>query len=87
MVHPRPLDFSGIDDLSEILNSSVSGELVTVGEICAVGRTLRAARALLKQLEEVALDEGSSERYRLCYSCSLLKWVLDFFICVLALFI
>lgn len=60
---PRPLDFSGIEDLSGIVNSSVSGEMITVGDICAVRRTLRAARALLEQLEEIPLVGGSSDRH------------------------
>lgn len=60
---PRPLDFSGIEDVSEIVDSSVAGQLMTVSELCAMRRTLRAAKAVLEQLEEVAVDEGSSDRY------------------------
>lgn len=60
----RPLDFSGIEDVSDIVRISVSGELVTISELCAVKRTLRSARELYGQLEELAFrDEGSSERY------------------------
>lgn len=59
----RPLDFSGIEDVSDIVRISVSGELVTISELCAVKRTLRSARELYGQLEELAFrDEGSSER-------------------------
>ncbi|XP_057514097.1 uncharacterized protein LOC130795847 isoform X1 [Actinidia eriantha] len=61
---PRPLDFSGIEDVSRIVKSSVSGELVSISELCAVNRTLRSARDLFEQLEEIALrDDDSSERY------------------------
>lgn len=55
----RPLDFSGIEDVSEIFDSAVGGELVTVGELCAVKRTLKSAREVLEQLE----DGERSERY------------------------
>ncbi|KAI5590807.1 hypothetical protein BDE02_04G035400 [Populus trichocarpa] len=55
-----PLDFSGIEDITRILDSAVSGTLLTVGELCAVRRTLRAARAVLERLK----DSGDcSERY------------------------
>ncbi|XP_057996697.1 uncharacterized protein LOC110635112 isoform X1 [Hevea brasiliensis] len=54
------LDFSGIEDISGIVNSAVSGNLLTVSELCAVRRTLRAARALFEGLK----DSGDcSERY------------------------
>lgn len=60
----RPLDFSGIEDVSETVRVSVSGELVTIGELCAVKRTLRSARELFGQLEELASrDDDSRERY------------------------
>ncbi|XP_011027851.1 PREDICTED: uncharacterized protein LOC105128046 isoform X4 [Populus euphratica] len=55
-----PLDFSGIEDITRILDSAISGTLLTVGELCAVRRTLRAARAVLERLR----DSGDcSERY------------------------
>ncbi|KAJ6402073.1 hypothetical protein OIU84_014196 [Salix udensis] len=55
-----PLNFSGIEDITRILDSAVSGTLLTVGELCAVRRTLRAARAVLERLK----DSGDcSERY------------------------
>ncbi|XP_061977811.1 uncharacterized protein LOC133698773 isoform X2 [Populus nigra] len=47
-----PLDFSGIEDITRILDSAVSGTLLTVGELCAVRRTLRAARAVLERLKD-----------------------------------
>lgn len=59
VVFSRPLDFSGIEDVSEIVDSAAGGELLTVGELCAVKRTLRSAREVLEQLE----DGEHSERY------------------------
>ncbi|XP_011027849.1 PREDICTED: uncharacterized protein LOC105128046 isoform X2 [Populus euphratica] len=47
-----PLDFSGIEDITRILDSAISGTLLTVGELCAVRRTLRAARAVLERLRD-----------------------------------
>ncbi|CAK7350609.1 unnamed protein product [Dovyalis caffra] len=47
-----PLDFSGVEDITRILDSAVSGTLLTVGELCAVRRTLRAARAVLERLKD-----------------------------------
>ena len=55
----RPLDFSGIDDVSGIVDSAVRGELVTVGELCALKRTLKSSREVFEQLE----DGERSERY------------------------
>ncbi|KAA8515269.1 hypothetical protein F0562_018501 [Nyssa sinensis] len=63
MALPRPLDFTGIEDVTEILSSSISGEFVTISELCAVKRTLKSARMLFEQLEEISLDSDSSERY------------------------
>ncbi|XP_077241754.1 DNA mismatch repair protein MutS, type 2 [Tasmannia lanceolata] len=60
---PQPLDFSGIEDVSEIVGSSVSGELPTVRELCAVRRTLGSARRVFEQLVKVSSDENSSDRY------------------------
>ncbi|XP_034912464.1 uncharacterized protein [Populus alba] len=47
-----PLDFSGIEDITRILDSAVSGTLLTVGELCAVRRTLRAARTVVERLKD-----------------------------------
>ncbi|XP_010241959.1 PREDICTED: uncharacterized protein LOC104586426 isoform X2 [Nelumbo nucifera] len=63
MLLPRPLDFSGIEDLSEIVSSSVVGQLRTIRELCAVKRTLQSARELFEQLEEASLNGDSSDRY------------------------
>ncbi|KAJ4975318.1 hypothetical protein NE237_000424 [Protea cynaroides] len=60
---PRPLDFSGIEDISGIVSSSVLRELRTINELCAVMRTLRSARELFLQLKKFSLDGDSPERY------------------------
>ncbi|XP_047330302.1 endonuclease MutS2 [Impatiens glandulifera] len=57
---PQPLNFSGIEDISSIVDSSVSGRLASIGELCAVRRTLRSARQLFEQLTEISSD---SKRY------------------------
>ncbi|KAL4386327.1 hypothetical protein GQ457_09G002350 [Hibiscus cannabinus] len=57
-----PLDLSAIEDVTEILHSAASGQLLTARELCRVRMMLRAARAISKKLAAVA-EEGSSERY------------------------
>ncbi|KAK8524458.1 hypothetical protein V6N13_015480 [Hibiscus sabdariffa] len=57
-----PLDLSAIEDVSDILHSAASGQLLTARELCRVRMMLRAARAISKKLAAVA-EEGSSERY------------------------
>lgn len=60
---PQPLDFSGIEDLSEIVGSAVSGELLTVRQLCAVARSLQSARGVLEQLEKMSSEnQGDSQR-------------------------
>ncbi|PHT90517.1 hypothetical protein T459_05630 [Capsicum annuum] len=59
---PRPLDFTGIQDVSSIVDASVAGGILSIGELCAVKRTLAAARFLLQQLEEIASQGDFSER-------------------------
>lgn len=50
--------------MSEIVDSAVAGELLSISELCAVERTLASARGLFEQLEEMSvLDHSSSERY------------------------
>lgn len=56
---PRPLDFSGIEDVSPIVDAAVAGGILSIRELCSVKRTLAAARFLLQQLEEI----DYSERY------------------------
>lgn len=58
-----PLDFSGVDDVSEIVRKAVDGGLLRIPELCAVGRSVRAARGVFEQLERIASDgESSDER-------------------------
>ncbi|XP_054801971.1 uncharacterized protein LOC129305847 isoform X3 [Prosopis cineraria] len=59
----QPVDFSGIDDLTEIVNVATSGQLLTMRELCTVCRTLRAARELFKKLQELSSVANAPERY------------------------
>lgn len=59
---PRPLDFSGIEDVSPIVNASIAGGVLSIRELCSVKRTLGAARLLLQQLEEIASLSDFSDR-------------------------
>ncbi|KAL0442775.1 UNVERIFIED_CONTAM: Endonuclease MutS2 [Sesamum latifolium] len=59
----QPLDFSGIEDVSRIIDASLAGEMLSIGELCSVGRTLRSARSLIEQLEEISTRSNSSHRY------------------------
>lgn len=61
---PLPLDFSGIEDVSHIVDTAVAGQMLSIREICAVKRPLVAARSLLKQLEEMSLQSELRERYK-----------------------
>ncbi|GMH26932.1 hypothetical protein Nepgr_028775 [Nepenthes gracilis] len=58
----EPLNFSGIEDASEIVDSSISGEVMRIRELCVLKKTLWSARKLLQQLEEVSSDDDSFER-------------------------
>lgn len=58
----QPLNFSGIEDVSSIVDASVSGEMLSIGELCSVRRTLRSARSLIEQLEESSVQSASHER-------------------------
>ncbi|GAB4826945.1 hypothetical protein Ancab_033825 [Ancistrocladus abbreviatus] len=59
---PFPLDFSGIEDVTGILDSSISGEVLTISELGVVKMTLKSARRLSEQLREVSKDDDSSKR-------------------------
>ncbi|CAL0331397.1 unnamed protein product [Lupinus luteus] len=59
----HPMDFSGIDDLSEILALAASGQLLTIRELCTVRRTLRASRELFQKLNELASNYSHPQRY------------------------
>ncbi|KAJ4848543.1 hypothetical protein Tsubulata_048858, partial [Turnera subulata] len=50
VLHSGPFDLSGVEDVTGILDRAVSGTLLTTGELCALRRTLRAARAVREQL-------------------------------------
>ncbi|KAK9150093.1 hypothetical protein Syun_008402 [Stephania yunnanensis] len=64
MLLPRPLDFSGIDDVTEIVRGCVGGELKTISELCAVKRTIGSARAVFEELIRVSSnDDESFHRY------------------------
>eukprot|EP00257_Ricinus_communis_P016456 XP_015574629.1 uncharacterized protein LOC8279489 [Ricinus communis] len=52
MMQYGTLDFSAIEDITGIVNSAVSGNLLTVSELCAVRRTLEAAKAVLERLKD-----------------------------------
>ncbi|CAA3021535.1 Endonuclease MutS2 [Olea europaea subsp. europaea] len=58
----QPLDFSGIEDVSAIVETSVAGEMLSTRELCSVQRTLRAIRALLEQLEDISAQNDLSKR-------------------------
>ncbi|XP_065615651.1 uncharacterized protein LOC111989695 isoform X2 [Quercus suber] len=65
MMDSPPLDFSGIEDVSGILNSAVSRELLSISELCAIRRTLRAAKLLFENLKQLVNtgDCSETERY------------------------
>ncbi|GJZ15654.1 DNA mismatch repair protein MutS [Tanacetum coccineum] len=58
---PMPLDFKGIEDVMDLVGRGVNGDLLSITEICAVRRTLRAARGLFDQLAQAYRD--SDDRY------------------------
>ncbi|XP_020571570.1 uncharacterized protein LOC110018562 [Phalaenopsis equestris] len=60
---PEKLDFSDFDDVTELVRSAVHGELLTVREICAVGRSLTSARRIMGQLLRVSSVGTSSDGY------------------------
>ncbi|CAA0825295.1 DNA mismatch repair protein MutS- type 2 [Striga hermonthica] len=60
---PQPLDFSGIEDVSPIVDAAVSGGMLSISELCSVSKTLRSARSLIEQLEEISSEGHSYERY------------------------
>lgn len=73
---PHQLDFSAVEDISEIVRSSVAGLLVSVRELCAVKRTLKSATDLLAKLKEVSSGEDNLERYspllEILWNCNVL---------------
>ncbi|XP_057417288.1 uncharacterized protein LOC130711613 isoform X2 [Lotus japonicus] len=59
----HPPDFTGIHDLTEILTVAVSGQLLTIPELCTVRRTLTAARELFHNLKHLASASSNPQRY------------------------
>nr|XP_034585194.1 LOW QUALITY PROTEIN: endonuclease MutS2-like [Setaria viridis] len=49
-----PLDFAGVEDVSAVVAAATGGRLLAVREICAVGRSIRAARGVFDQLQSLA---------------------------------
>jgi allantoinase/DNA mismatch repair protein MutS2 len=49
-----PLDFAGVEDVSAIVAAAAGGRLLAVRQICAVGRSVQAARGLFGQLQSLA---------------------------------
>ena len=63
IMQSQPLDLSKIEDISRIVDSAASGQLLSLSEICAVRRTLRAVSDVWEKLSEAPLVDGdSSER-------------------------
>nr|KYP76263.1 MutS2 protein [Cajanus cajan] len=71
----EPLDFSGIHDLTEILDVATSGHLLTARELCTVRRTLSAARdlylPLLEILQNCNFQVGLERKIEFCIDCNL----------------
>lgn len=59
---PRMLDFSGIDDVSEIVRSAVGGEILGIRQLCAIEGSLRSAKRVFEQLAQLLADVESSGR-------------------------
>ncbi|KAJ0081648.1 hypothetical protein Patl1_10772 [Pistacia atlantica] len=62
IMQSQQIDLSKIEDISRIINSAVSGQLLSLSEICAVRRTLREVSAVWEKLKKAtALNGDSSE--------------------------
>lgn len=59
---PSPLDFSGIDDVTEIVSAAARGETLGIRELCAIERNLRSARKVFEQLDRVLAADENSDR-------------------------
>ncbi|KAL5575430.1 hypothetical protein UlMin_017129 [Ulmus minor] len=59
----RPSDLRDIEDVSAIMDSASLGQLLTIKELCAMRRTLMAARGLFQKLKQMGSSEDSRERY------------------------
>ncbi|KAM2366403.1 uncharacterized protein LOC126587204 [Malus sylvestris] len=58
-----PSDFSAIENVSDIVSSAVSGKLLTINELCAVRRTLTAAKGLFEKVKGLDLGADCTDRY------------------------
>ncbi|KAM7263577.1 hypothetical protein ACFE04_001260 [Oxalis oulophora] len=47
----QPLDLTGIEDISRLIEAAVNSELLSLRELCTVRRTLRYARAVWEKLQ------------------------------------
>jgi DNA mismatch repair protein MutS2 len=56
-----PLDFDGVQDVSAVVAAAAGGRRLSVREICALGRSIRAARQVFDQLQRLA-DETTEGR-------------------------
>ncbi|WJX52153.1 hypothetical protein P8452_38295 [Trifolium repens] len=63
LISQQQLDFSGIHDLTDILSVAVSGQLLTIPELCTVRHTLASSRELFDSLKRVASKANHSHRY------------------------
>ncbi|KAL9411302.1 hypothetical protein AB3S75_044988 [Citrus x aurantiifolia] len=62
MMQSQPLDLSTIENIAGILNSAVSGQLLSLSEICAVQRTLRASHSAFgRVVRAAALQLGEQQ--------------------------
>ncbi|KAH0985665.1 hypothetical protein GBA52_012842 [Prunus armeniaca] len=63
MAGSPPSDFSAIENVSDIVSSAVSGKLLSINELCAMRRTLNAAKGLFEKLKGLALSADCTDRY------------------------
>lgn len=60
---PEPLDFRGIDDVTEIVRLAVNSGLLSIGQLCAVERSLKAAKRVCMQLERICCVGEEHDRF------------------------
>ncbi|XP_008225081.1 PREDICTED: endonuclease MutS2 [Prunus mume] len=63
MAGSPPSDFSAIENVSDIVSYAVSGKLLSINELCAMRRTLNAAKGLFEKLKGLALSADCTDRY------------------------
>lgn len=56
----KELDFDGVEDVSGIVRRAVDGKVLNIGELCTLGKTLRSAKGLVEQIEDVAASSNGS---------------------------